>query len=187
MIKFYLMFEKPVFAPILHLHTLPEGELENPICISKLHNILQKRIDSNSRNRELCNSKLRELIKLRKSWKKTPTVYLIGPYGHGKSSIIDSLLTAIDSYAEVVKWDAPVSSLPSVNGISTPTTMEVTKYTLRTVDLGNPKETVKLLNLVDTRGWAMSPEIIRFMVKESSEIVQGGKAGKTLRLRLPNY
>ena len=132
---------------------------------------LPKRIDSNSRNRELCNCKLRELIKLRKSWKKTPTVYLIGPYGHGKSSIIDSLLTAIDSYAEVVKWDAPVSSLPSVNGISTPTTMEVTKYTLRTVDLDNPKETVKLLDLVDTRGWAidsaMSPEIIRFMVKES--------------------
>lgn len=125
---------------------------------------------------------LKQLIRIIERYKNKPvmTAYLVGPTGHGKSSIIDTLITALDPQLEFVYWKAPVA--PASNA-KEQTTMSTTQYTL-CARVPNSDEMVEILHLVDTRGWSDSPETLYAMIKETVGIVGGGVTGPVKRLFL---
>ena len=74
---------------------------------------------------------LKKLLHIIERCKGKPvmTAYLVGPTGHGKSSIVDTLITALDPQLEFVSWRAPVAPASSSNARE-PTTMHIEQYTL---------------------------------------------------------
>ena len=125
---------------------------------------------------------LKKLLHIIERCKNKPvmTAYLVGPTGHGKSSIIDTLITALDPQLEYVSWKAPVAPASSSNA-KAQTTMGIEQYTL-CARVPNSDEMVEILHLVDTRGWSESIETLPAMIEETNRLVCGGFTGQVKRL-----
>ena len=123
--------------------------------------------------------KLHDIVEQCKRLQKPYTVYLTGLSGHGKSSMIDTFISALDPDCEYVRWCAPVAGSTEKTA-KEQTTVGNEQYTLQAKD--DTGKMVDIINLVDTRGWTASPERRNEMAKETIKIVSGGHAGPVERL-----
>ena len=93
--------------------------------------------------------KLHDIAEKCKRLQKPYTVYLTGRTGHGKASMIDTVISALDPDCEYVRWCAPVAGSTEKTA-KEQTTVGIEQCTLQA------KDDIKLI-LVDTRGWNASP------------------------------
>ena len=121
--------------------------------------------------------KLHDIVEQCKRLQKPFTVNLTGLTGHGKSSMINTFISALDPDCEYVRWYAPVAG--STKTAKEQTTVHNVQFLLQAKD--DTGKMVDIIKFVDTRGWNASPESWDAMLRETIKMVKGGRAGRVER------